>query len=91
MIVSFHIVENKDVLGSSGVLAAIVGLLETDYDAVPPLQNAVVGVMKHLTASHGESLHQLFTIDVSSTDSSAILPDSGQRYTLFDSPIPHLN
>jgi hypothetical protein len=49
-------VKNKDILGQTGVMNSIIRLLETDYDAVPPLQNSVVGVIKHLTASNCTSL-----------------------------------
>ncbi|KAL8276235.1 hypothetical protein RQP46_011352 [Phenoliferia psychrophenolica] len=51
-------VPNKAVLGETGVIETVALLLRPELDMVTPLQNAVVGLLKHLTASNlANSLH----------------------------------
>lgn len=45
-------VRNKQVVGSTGVIPAVIGLLREQVDVIGPLQNAVVGLLKHLTAGN---------------------------------------
>ncbi|KAI5474404.1 hypothetical protein MNV49_003372 [Pseudohyphozyma bogoriensis] len=54
---------NKGELGANGIVQAVVPLLDTKFDVVAPLQNAVVGLLKHLTAGNvPNSLHFLTAI-----------------------------
>lgn len=44
--------KNKQAVGDTGVIGAVVPLLSAQVDVVGPLQNAVVGLVKHLTAAN---------------------------------------
>lgn len=46
---------NKSVLGETEVVGSVATLLQRQLDVVGPLQNAVVGLLKHLTANNGQS------------------------------------
>lgn len=48
-------VANKAILGDTGIIGSVSTLLQRELDIVGPLQNAVVGLLKHLTAANGES------------------------------------
>ncbi|KAK4705703.1 hypothetical protein P7C70_g506, partial [Phenoliferia sp. Uapishka_3] len=48
-------VPNKAILGETGVIETVSLLLRPELDMVTPLQNAVVGLLKHLTASNRSS------------------------------------
>jgi hypothetical protein len=54
LILSPCTVANKAILGDTGIIGPVSTLLQRELDIVGPLQNAVVGLLKHLTAANGE-------------------------------------
>ncbi|KAK4051403.1 hypothetical protein OIV83_002887 [Microbotryomycetes sp. JL201] len=45
---------NKIILGDSGIIGPVSCLLRKELDMVGPLQNSVVGLLKHLSAANGK-------------------------------------
>jgi hypothetical protein len=51
--------QNKETMAHQDLVQAVVPLLGSQLDIVRPLQNAVVGLLKHLTASNGASFYSI--------------------------------
>lgn len=49
---------NKQILGDEEVEESVVLLLRAELDIVSPLQTAAIGLLKQLTVSNSEFLHQ---------------------------------
>ncbi|ORY58020.1 hypothetical protein BCR35DRAFT_209510 [Leucosporidium creatinivorum] len=82
-------VANKAILGDTGIIGPVSTLLQRELDIVGPLQNAVVGLLKHLTAANvPNSLRLLETPSasqqnaVATTDASPAAPSSPFDFVL---------
>ncbi|KDE06742.1 hypothetical protein MVLG_02938 [Microbotryum lychnidis-dioicae p1A1 Lamole] len=70
-------VSNKSIIGETGIITIVSMLLVPTLDFVAPLQNAVVGLLKHLTASNVYNSLRLLGAPASSTPSSVPSPSNG--------------
>ncbi|SCV69780.1 BQ2448_1174 [Microbotryum intermedium] len=68
---------NKSILGETGIITIVSMLLVPTLDFVAPLQNAVVGLLKHLTASNVYNSLRLLGAPASPSSSSNVPVPSG--------------
>ncbi|KAM0748690.1 hypothetical protein T439DRAFT_327961 [Meredithblackwellia eburnea MCA 4105] len=77
---------NKSVLGETGIIPTVTLLLRRELDMVSPLQNAVIGLLKHLTASN--LINSLYFIGVSTASPDLPQPmDTDSAPTALDATL----